>query len=553
MLYLTMKKKCFFLSLLIISLSSYTRANSSVFYKVDKDTATSRFYLDLGIETYKEKKYKEALSYFEEAIKNDEGNWKAYSYKGDVEFDLKKYKESVDDYTKALSINKSDALSYKGRGEAYRMMENWQGAIKDYTIASQMGSNDVVIYFQSGYCNDRLKNYKESIENHTKSINILSLRASDSNKWLLNMSYIRRGSAYLNYGKYRESINDFNKYLNLRGDDPYFAYSQRGRAYLYLSQIDSALIDFNNVLKKFPNNAVLYKFFGMVYSLKMDTSNARRNFNISIKLNSNDPENYFYWAQLEIDYRNYYKAVELLETVLQKLETEPSFDLYFRLGWAKAGTGDTLGAITAFDKAVAKDSNRYELYELRTAFLSNSKLHIDQLIKDYTSMIRLAVDTNVVTNSLRYETRSFLKLASADLLGARKDIDKAIEILPTEPIYYVLRTAVNYYLTDDKELMLKDLDKAISLDNSLWEAYLWKVAIYERYKVDNKYVDSDLNKTACENLKKGIKNGAKVSAVIENYICKGKLPKDEILPNDMLFSITPKFKNKGLKDIQQKK
>jgi tetratricopeptide (TPR) repeat protein len=320
---------------------------------------------------------------------------------------------------------------------------------------------------------------------------------------------------------------------------------------LYLSQIDSALIDFNNIQKQFPDNVPIYKYLAMAYSVKYDSANARKYFRQSINHNPNDPETYFYWANMELYYGNYSKAVELLETAMKNPEPEPSFDAYYRLGLAKAGTRDTLGAVAAFNKAVAKDSNRYELYELRATFLVGDMRYKDQLIKDYTSMIRLIGDTNALTSSLLYEQRSFLKFASSDSLGTRADINKAIELFPNEPNYYVIRAGFNFYLTDNKELMLKDLDKAISLDNSTWEAYIWKAGIYERYKINNKYIDSDFTK-ACENLKKGIKNGAKVSTVIENYICKGKLPKDGVIP-DMFFCLTPKFKSQGLKGIKKGK
>ena len=544
-----MKQIYFTFILLLFTVSNYSEASPVIFYKIKKDTAASRLYLDLGIEKYEAKNYKGALSYFEEAIKNDEANWEAYRYKGNIEFVLKKYQESINDYTKVLSINKLDTLSYIDRGEVYAAIDNWQEAIKDYTIANQMGSNEVAIYFQRGYCNYMLKQYQKAIQDYTKAIKLLSLETGNYEKMMLSYTYYKRGTANYDSGKYRETVNDFNKYLNMGGND-INANTYRGRAYMYLSQKDSALIDFNKVIKEHPNNSGVTRLIGIIYSLKKDSAKANKYFRQSIKLNPNDPETYFFWASSELDFGNYFKAVELLETAMKNPEPEPGYDAYFRLGWAKAGIGDTLGAITAFDKAVAKDSNRFELYDLRTYFLSSNLRYRNLMIKDCNSIIRLIEDTNVMISSKTHQIRSFLKFSIFDTTGAMEDINKAIAIVPDEPIYYVIRAAFNFTLNNGKELMLKDLDKAISLDSSLWEAYLWKVSVYQRYKINNMYIDSDYTK-ACENLKKGIKNGGKVSTEVQNYICKGKLPKNGTLP-DIFFYLTPQFKNQKMKDFKQK-
>ena len=524
-----MKQIYFFMLLLLSILWNYSKANSDVFCKIKQDTTVSKKHLELGITKYKNKDYMGAIAEFESAVKNDASNWKAYRYKGDAEFELNKYEESIQDYTKALTINKSDMLCYKGRAEAYRMSENYfQEAVEDYTTVIQMDPNDAVMYFGRASSYYGLSKFQESIEDYTEVIQFHPKHP---------MSYAKRGMAYLNYGKYRETVKDFNKYLSLGGDDPYGAYFYRGRAYLYLSKTDSALTDFKNNEKRFPDNAKTQRYLAMTYAAKNDSIMANRHFEQSIKLNPNDPDTYYFWASAELKFGNYFKTIELLETGLEKLKSEPSFDAYYRLGWAKAEVRDTLGAMKAFNKAIAIDSNRYELYERRAIFLANDLQYKEQVIKDFTSILRIFGDTSVVNSGYLYMARSYVKFFSGDTLGAKSDINKAIEIMPKEPNYYIYRAVYNFHLTTDKELILKDLDKAISLDNNNWEAYLGKTAVYNRYENDHR--------KACENLKKGIKNGAKVYKEIEDYICNGRLPKDGIVPN-LFFYLTPKLKNRGL-------
>ena len=528
-----MKRGCFLLFIALFILININEAMPVVLDNL-KDTTIIKKNLKAGISKYENEKYLEAIIDFDLAIKNDSNNYEIYRYKAKSEFMLKKYKEAIRDYTKVLSLNKLDTLSYKGRADAYRWSESRKEAIQDYTMAIQLAPNDPAIYFGRASCYYGIKDYPKAIDDYSKAINFDNNYATP---------YFKRGIVFLDYKKYREAINDFNKYLSLGGNDPYGCYFYRGKAYLYLNQTDSAITDFENNKKAFPNNALVHRFLGMAYGVKEDTVNAYMNYERCIKIDPNDASTYYFWANSKIDFGHYAEAVVLLETGLQKLKTEPSFDAYYHLGWAKAGIGDTLGALKAFNKAETIDSNKYELYEIRAVFLGNDLRYKEQVLKDYSTMIRLIGDTDMVNKSLLYELRSFIKFSSADTIGAISDINKAIELEAKEPIYYVVRAVYNFYLTDNKDLMLKDLNKAISFDNENWEAYVWKAATFNRYND---------RLQACENLKKGIKNGAKIYVETENYICTGKLPKDGIVP-DLFFYLTPKFKNKGLKNNKMKK
>jgi tetratricopeptide (TPR) repeat protein len=506
------------------------------------DTVLARKYLESGISKYEKKDYSGALNDFDLSIQNNENSWKAYRYKGDALSGLQKYVEAIQDYSKALSLNNNDTLSYRGRADAYRISGNCKDALTDYFKAIQMNPNDFVSYFGRASCRYKNKEYEKSIEDYTKFIQAYPGYA---------LAYGKRGMCYLDFKKYREAINDFNSYFKLDRDDSYGMYFYRGKSYLFLSdkdksKVDSAIIDFENYLIESPKYAPAYKYLGFAYSRKNDSLRSRKNYQKSIELDPNSRDVYFTWGKSEYNFGNYSKAVSLFNKAIRNPENL-TYDFYCIYADAKAGAGDTTGAIEAFGKAIAIDSNKYDAYENRYTFLLGDTNYSDLLIKDVNSLIRIEGDrdSTEVKKAKYYVLRSVVKFKRKDSTGTMMDINKAIELAPKDPSNYIIRAQYIYQRGGDLETILKDADKALSIDNRNVQAYFFKAAIYANF--------GEMLKS-CESLRKGIMSGGKTYKEIEDYICRGKIPKDGIIP-DMYFEVDVEDSKEDLnkKDIEQKR
>ncbi|HCL56290.1 MAG TPA: hypothetical protein DHW82_04685 [Spirochaetia bacterium] len=87
----------------------------------------------MGVGSFHQKKYKEAVLYLSEGLKNDENSLKLYQYRGFVYYQTKDYSKAMEDFKMLLKLNKGDKKWLKsyldpkkktGDKEAVKMMKN---------------------------------------------------------------------------------------------------------------------------------------------------------------------------------------------------------------------------------------------------------------------------------------------------------------------------------------------------------------------------------------------------------------------------------------------
>ena len=498
------------------------------------DTVQSGKFLREGILKYNAENYAGAIIDFESSIKYDSKNWNAYRYKADAESGLSKYKEAITDYTYALSINWNDGLSYLGRAEAKRFTSDFKSAIEDYTIALKGYPNDELIYFGRANCYREVHNYEEAVNDYTKFIE----RVQD-----YSTVYLQRGMAFYELYKYRQAINDFNNYVRL-SKDPTPCYYYRGSSYGLLGKSDSAIVDLENYFKKYPKWSDGLRVLGAIYADNGNKGMARKYFQESLDLDSNNLYTCFFWGNNEISWGDNMQKGKALITKAYLGVKNPAKELCFYMGAAEAFTGDTINALKHFNEALKTDENYQDVYYTRIDFLSGSDKYSAQVIKDLTKLISFSKD--VSTTCQLYAARGWLNGRQKNYIIAMQDIDKAISSCPEEPLNYLYKAWMMFTISQaeySKDKILAEVDKAIKLNDKLWEAYLIRGYIYHVL---------DERERACVNFKMAIKLGANISQEQEEYLCKGKLPKDGIIP-DITFYVAPKIKSKKMKHIQQKK
>lgn len=522
----------YFLILVIISFFSFCKATKLPFglnYSFDilQDTSRSNQYLRSGLRKFEAKSYEAALLDFDAAVYNSQSNWKAYRFRGDVYMELKKYESAILDYSQSLSLNGKDTLSFKGRADAKRFTGDLKGALEDYNIAIEWDPKDPGMHLGRAECYFGLRLYKQAIEDYDlpiKSIGKLS-----------NVVFYRRGYSYLEGGHYKDAITDFTRYLSFGGDAA-IIYYYRGFSYFQINSenilyADSAILD----LKKYEVSTKLsnlelsrvHKILGGAYAAKNDSLKARENFRQSLTIKPSDQNTFFLWGSAELNFHNYSKAIELLEEVERQT---PDIDagLYYRLGVAKAGVRDTTMSLRDYEKALKLDSTMDEVYAARLKLIYGSSKYNKFILQDLGHLIRRSNETERI--SLFYAARSIVNHRMQNNTEAKSDVDKAIAMSPSEPIYYIIRSVVRN--NRDKALILADYDKAIHLNNTLMEAYLMKSYFYREQGEEKK---------ACTNLTKAEKLGTKVPRGVRDYVCGGG-PLRRMKDSALQFVIYPYLK-----------
>jgi|GEM_PF-512297 len=95
---------------------------------------TAQDYLDLGIEKHEAQDYKEALKYYDKAIKSDKKLTSAYFNRGSVRFETKDLKGALEDFNKVISLNDKFTRAYYSRAAVFVSQEKYAEAIPDLNI-----------------------------------------------------------------------------------------------------------------------------------------------------------------------------------------------------------------------------------------------------------------------------------------------------------------------------------------------------------------------------------------------------------------------------------
>jgi len=159
-----------------------------------------------GIILHKAKRYGEALSAFEQALRLDPKDASIYNFKGVILCDLKRYNEALAAFEQALQFDPGFAIAYSNRGVALSGLKRYNEAIDACEQAIRLDPN-----LPSGYkCKAEvlyhLKRYKEALPFCDYAIQL-----SPNDAIVHNF----KGNILFNLNRYNEALAAFEQAIRL--------------------------------------------------------------------------------------------------------------------------------------------------------------------------------------------------------------------------------------------------------------------------------------------------------------------------------------------------
>jgi tetratricopeptide (TPR) repeat protein len=133
---------------------------------------------------------------------------------------------------------------YEGLGNAYRAKHEYRRALEMYARALQIDPTRGEIYFNRGLTLHETGRRKEAIEDFSKALEL----APNRDPMILRV----RGLAFLQDKQYERALEDYDRFLRLRPDDPE-AWHNRGVSRLYLGDRPGAVADLRRALALKPD------------------------------------------------------------------------------------------------------------------------------------------------------------------------------------------------------------------------------------------------------------------------------------------------------------
>lgn len=237
----------------------------------------------LGVSAALQKKYPEALRYFDKVLKISPRNGVAHSNRGNVLQELGRYKEALLAYDLALSLEPSYVEAYNNRGNVLQALGRYKDALIAYNSALSLAPNYSEAYINQGNALQALGEYEDAIIAYGIAI---SLNSTDKD------AYRGRADALQDVGRYSEAIQDYNAVIQCDINDG-VSYGLSRQAKLYLCQwtdFDRELLELSNRVMSADQNIPPFLVLTSIDSLQVQKRAAELWTNSRYLLNP--PRNY---------------------------------------------------------------------------------------------------------------------------------------------------------------------------------------------------------------------------------------------------------------------
>lgn len=159
------------------------------------------------------------------------------------------YKQAVNWFNWAIKADSTDAVAYANRAHAKRSLNDFGGALSDFTTATKLRPSDGTLHFWVGWCAFQLGDLQTSIEENSKAFELGSELGSQA---LMN-----RAQAYIRLGNNQMALADFDTVIRIRDEKLAQAHYDRAQLLIRLNRKREALQDLKKVVELEPKNIQL--------------------------------------------------------------------------------------------------------------------------------------------------------------------------------------------------------------------------------------------------------------------------------------------------------
>ena len=218
-------------------------------------------------------------------IKITTGNLAANAYNNrGVAFFLKNdFVSTINDYSKAIELNPKEVSYYLNRGNSYFHKSKFRLSINDYSIAIKLDPTEAIYYRLRGLAYLKIGIYDSCIADCDEAIKIKPQNTT---------AYINKGNALFNLKKYNQSIINYTKALEINPNIAE-AYNNRGGAYLKTKNYKKSLEDLNHAILLNGNYDEAYYNRGNLYIIQDLYKLAIKDYSNAIEINPNHSDAYY--------------------------------------------------------------------------------------------------------------------------------------------------------------------------------------------------------------------------------------------------------------------
>lgn len=117
-------------------------------------------------------KYNQALSDFNDALKQDNSLMQGYIFRAKLLAAIQEFELADMDFNKAIELSDGDANVYEERAQFYELREIWDLAIADYTTVIELNPEDFYVYVLRADLYEKSNLLQKALEDYNRAIEL---------------------------------------------------------------------------------------------------------------------------------------------------------------------------------------------------------------------------------------------------------------------------------------------------------------------------------------------------------------------------------------------
>ncbi len=303
------------------------------------------------------------------------------------------------------------------------------------------------------------------------------------------LAYLNLADLELNAGDLKKAIDNYNKavdqYAKVLQTDPTAgrkglasSYIGRGNALYETGKFDAAVSDYNQALKHDPNSSAAYNGRGKAHREMGEAEKALADFDQAISVNAEDTVGLISRANIFADRREWVKAFKDYDAAIEK---KPEATAYNNRGAAYLNKGDFDRALADFNLALESALKQDQVpaaFYFNRALAYHLKGDLDSAIADYGFTIRRDNDY-----AYAWRNRGAIHIGRDDFAAAITDFARATQINPkdAESQYFL---GLAYLKQGNTQKAVEALSTSVQLDEKHVAAL---IALGEAQSILGKY------------------------------------------------------------------
>lgn len=295
-------------------------------------------------------------------------------------FKKRRYREALTSFEEAVKLDGKNAQAYRAQGKALEKLRTLDKAEEAYKMATTVKPDYVEAYFELGYLQLSRKKYEEGQKSFQKVIQINpNFQAGKAHEYL-KAAYIKQGYTYYRQRNYPKAASEYEAATQIDPTDV-SAFYNLGLMQKLARKYSAAESAFESAVDLDPNYGKAHRALGDLYEDTGKNSSAVSAYLKAIKADDSDNKSRLKLAAVyqKIDQND--QAISILKKATAVDANDA--DIWNALGKAQADAKQYKSALSSYGKAIAIKSDpeyhyragvaHFELEQYKSAIASANK------------------------------------------------------------------------------------------------------------------------------------------------------------------------------------